>query len=169
MMGAGKSAIGKALSERLNVPFLDSDTEIEAAANMTVAEIFEEFGEDFFRDKEAQVIARLVSDTPGILSTGGGAYLRADNRQTIGLGGVAVWLRADLDLLWSRVAHKDTRPLLRTPDPKATLAELCRVREPSYAKAEIVVDSKPEYSIAEMTGQVVAALSLRPDVLEKLG
>lgn len=166
-MGAGKSAIGKALAERLGVAFLDSDAEIEAAANQSIAEIFEEFGEAFFREKEAQVIARLLCETPGVLSTGGGAYLRAENRETIGKHGVAMWLRADLDLLWSRVKHKDTRPLLRTPDPKATLADLARLREPEYAKAELVVDARADYSIADMTDRVVEALLTRPDVLEK--
>lgn len=166
MMGAGKSAIGKALSERLGVPFLDSDTEIEAASSMTIAEIFEEFGEDFFREKEAQVIARLLDGPPGVLSTGGGAYLRAENRQSIGAEGVALWLKADLALLWSRVAHKDTRPLLRTPDPKSTLAALCTAREPAYAKAELTVEARPKFSIEQTTDMVVEALLTRPDVLE---
>ena len=166
MMGAGKSAIGTALAERLGVPFLDSDTEIEAASNQTIAEIFETFGEDFFREKESQVIARLLSEEPGILSTGGGAYLREENQRLIAEYGVAVWLRADLELLWSRVSHKDTRPLLRTDDPKATLAALCEAREPEYAKAQLVVDAKPEYAIADMTDHVVEALMKMPDVLE---
>jgi len=167
MMGAGKSAIGMALAERLNVPFLDSDAEIETASNQTIAEIFENYGEPFFREKETQVIERLLTETPGILSTGGGAYLREQNRALIGEYGVAIWLRADLELLWSRVAHnKNTRPLLRTADPKATLAQLCEVRNPEYAKAELIVDAQPEYAIEDMTDRVVDALLKYPDVLE---
>ena len=168
LMGAGKSAIGKALADRLGVPFLDSDAEIETASNLSIAEVFETYGEDFFREKEAQVLARLVREETGILSTGGGAFLRAENQASIAAHGIAVWLRADLALLWSRVKHKDTRPLLRTPDPKATLAALCQAREPEYAKAEVVVDARPEYSIEDTTTLVVNTLLERADVLEKV-
>lgn len=167
MMGSGKSAIGLALARRLDVPFLDSDAEIETAANMTIAEIFERDGEAFFRRKEAQIIRRLLTSQIGVLSTGGGAWLREQNRRTISRHGVSLWLRADLELLWSRVKHKDTRPLLRTSDPKATLAELCRVRSPEYAKADLVVDARGDYSIEDMTTKVVERLMTRPDVLEK--
>ncbi|MEL7082222.1 MAG: shikimate kinase, partial [Pseudomonadota bacterium] len=130
MMGAGKTAVGRALAARLGVPFLDSDAEIEAAANMTVQEIFARDGEPFFRDREAKVIARLLEEERGILSTGGGAFLAEGNREAITDKGVSVWLDADLDLLWNRVRHKDTRPLLRTPDPKATLADIFAARVP---------------------------------------
>lgn len=167
MMGAGKSAIGTALARHLEVPFLDSDAEIETAANMSVAEIFERDGEPFFREKEAQVIQRLLDGNPCILSTGGGAYLRPENREAITENGVAVWLRADLDLLWNRVKHKNTRPLLHTPNPRNTLAELARLREPEYAKADIVVDADPGFSIDEMTAKVLEALLMRPDILEQ--
>lgn len=167
MMGSGKTAIGTATAKALGVPFLDSDTEITKAANLTVPEIFERFGEPFFRAKEAQVVARLLEGEAGILSTGGGAYLDADNRALISEKGVAVWLRADLSLLWERVKHKDTRPLLRTGDPHATLARLLDERTPIYAEADLVVDASPDYSIDEMTEQVIAALLSRPDVLER--
>lgn len=167
MMGAGKTAIGLALAKRLNVPFLDSDAEIVAASNMSIAEIFERDGEAFFREKETQVIDRLLQGTPGILSTGGGAFLQATNREMISASGVSVWLRADLPLLWSRVRHKTTRPLLRTEDPRATLEELLRAREPSYAQADITVDADKSYSIDDMTDEVILALMRRPDVLEK--
>jgi shikimate kinase len=166
MMGAGKTAIGTALARHLNVPFLDSDAEIETAANMSIAEIFERDGEPFFRRKEAQVIARLLQGPPGILSTGGGAFLQPGNRETIGAQGVAVWLRADLDLLWSRVKHKSTRPLLRTNNPRATLRDLHDARVPDYSKADITVDADPAFSIEEMTARVIEALLARPDVLE---
>lgn len=166
MMGSGKTAVGTALSRLLNVPFLDSDAEIEAAANMTIAEIFERDGETFFRDKETQVITRLLDQERGILSTGGGAFLAERNRRIIARKGVAVWLRADVDLLWSRVRHKTTRPLLRTADPRQTLADLCTAREPSYAAADLVVDARPHYSIEDMARRVIEALLTRPDVLE---
>lgn len=166
MMGAGKTAIGKALAQRLGVPFLDSDAEIETAANMSIAEIFARDGEPFFRKKESQVIARLLDAGPSILSTGGGAYLADLNRQMISDKGVAVWLKADLDLLWSRVKHKDTRPLLRTADPRGTLAALCDTREPLYALSDLNVQSRAGYSIEDTCTKVIEALKTRPDVLE---
>lgn len=167
MMGAGKTAIGTALARRLGVAFLDSDVEIERAANLTIAEIFDRDGEAFFRERETQVIGRLLDGDPGILSTGGGAFLRAENRALIAGRGVAVWLRADLELLWNRVRHKTTRPLLRTTNPRATLAQLQAEREQVYAKADLVVDADPAYSIEEMTGRVVESLQKRPDILER--
>jgi shikimate kinase len=166
MPGAGKTAVGTALARRLGVPFRDSDEEIVRAANMTIAEIFARDGEAFFRRKEAQVIARLLRGEPAVLSTGGGAFLQEDNRRMIAAEGVSVWLDADLDLLWARVRHKDSRPLLRTPDPRATLAALHAARVPRYAEADIAVKAQPGLSIEAMTERVVAALSARSDVLE---
>ncbi|MCG6901631.1 MAG: shikimate kinase [Rhodobacter sp.] len=166
MMGSGKTAVGSALARMLHVPFLDSDTEITRAANMSIAEIFERDGEAFFRGKETQVITRLLETQRGILSTGGGAFLAARNREVISAKGVAVWLRADTDLLWARVRHKNTRPLLRTPNPYATLKSLCEERNPIYGLADLVVDAHAEYSIDDMAEQVVKALQTRPDVLE---
>ncbi|MGB3314052.1 MAG: shikimate kinase [Albidovulum sp.] len=166
MMGAGKTAVGNALARLLEVPFLDSDDEIERAANMTVAEIFARDGEPFFRARESEVLSRLLAGSPCILSTGGGAFLAPDNRVVIEEKGVAVWLKADLDLLWQRVRHKTTRPLLRTADPKATLAGLFDARQPVYALAGITVESKPDYSIEDMARKVMAALSGRHDVME---
>lgn len=168
MMGAGKTAIGRGLAMRLGVPFLDSDAEIEVAANMTVPEIFDRYGEAFFREKETQVIARLLDKASGVLSTGGGAFLADVNRRNITGRGVSVWLDADLDLLWDRVRQKNTRPLLRTPDPYGTLAEIYAARRPFYAQADVVVKSLPGCSIDDMVGRVAAALlGQRPDVLEK--
>ena len=166
MMGAGKTAVGNALARMLDVPFLDSDDEIERAANMTVAEIFARDGEAFFRARESEVLARLLAGEPCILSTGGGAFLAPDNRAAIAKKGVAVWLKADLDLLWQRVRHKTTRPLLRTPDPRATLAGLLEAREPVYAQAGLIVQAQPHYSIEDMARQVMGALASRQDVLE---
>ncbi len=165
MMGAGKTAVGGELARSLGVPFLDSDAEIERAANATIAEIFARDGEPFFRAKEAQVIARLLKGPPGVLSVGGGAFLNPETRALISDLGVAVWLKASLDLLWSRVKRKDTRPLLRTADPRRTLAGLMAAREPAYAQADLIVEVAPEASIEETAARVRAALATRPDVL----
>ncbi len=167
MMGAGKTAVGQALARALAVPFLDSDEEIRRAANMDIAEIFARDGEAFFRDREAEVIARLLESERCVLSTGGGAFLAERNRQAIRAAGVAVWLNAPLELLWERVRHKDTRPLLRTPDPYATLAEIYAARVPVYALAELAVEARPEYSIPRMADEVIRVLKTRPDVLEE--
>ena len=166
MMGAGKTAVGKELARVLRVPFLDSDEEIVAAAQMSIAEIFDRDGEAFFRARESEVIARLLRGAPGVLSVGGGAYLCPQTRARISAEGVAVWLKADLDLLWSRVRHKSTRPLLRTADPRATLAGLLEARASHYAQADLVVQVMPGYAIADTTRAVLAALAERPDVLE---
>lgn len=158
MMGAGKTAIGNALARRLDVPFLDSDDEIVKAANMTIAEIFDRDGEPFFRARETEVIRRLLAGDPSVVSTGGGAFLQEDNRELIAREGVAVWLKADLDLLWSRVKHKTTRPLLRTGDPFETLKQIEAARRDIYAKAELVVVSRAEYSIEDMSEAVLKCL-----------
>lgn len=167
MMGAGKTAVGRALAARLGVPFLDSDHEIEAAANMTIPEIFSRDGEAFFRLKESQVIARLLKSECGVLSTGGGAFLLEQNRRMISRHGVSVWLNADLNVLWNRVRHKDTRPLLRSPDPRATLQALYEVRVPLYALADLMVRSDADAPIEKMVDRVLAALATRPDVLDE--
>jgi len=166
MMGAGKTAVGQALARRLGVPFLDSDAEIEAAARMTIAEIFARDGEAFFREREAQVIARLMEGPPCVLSTGGGAWLRAENRRPISARGVAVWLEAEVDVLWARVRHKSTRPLLRTENPRATLEALSAERRPAYEQADLRVRTDAEVAIPDMVDRVIAALATRPDVLE---
>ena len=165
MMGAGKTAVGQALARMLAVPFLDSDAEIVAASTLTIPEIFERHGEAFFREKEAQVIARLLSDRPTVLSTGGGAWMSATNRATIASRGVSVWLRAEVALLWSRVRHKPTRPLLRTPHPLGTLTRLSADRAPTYALADITVDTRSDYSVERTAGRVLDALIDRPDVV----
>ncbi len=166
MMGSGKTAVGSALARMLGAPFLDSDAEIVRAANMSIAEIFERDGEAFFRRKEAQVIARLMQNARGILSTGGGAFMQAPNRAVISELGVSVWLKAETELLWSRVRHKTTRPLLRTADPHQTLAKIAAERNPVYALADLTVEAQAHFSIEEMADAVIEALSTRPDVLE---
>lgn len=167
MMGAGKTAVGTALARHLSVPFLDSDEEIVRAAQRSIAEIFERDGEAFFRARETEVINRLLRGVPCVLSTGGGAFLSPVNRDMITQAGVSVWLRADLDLLWQRVRHKSTRPLLRTPNPRQTLADLYAARVPLYRLADVVVDSVTDISVDAMAVQVAAALAARPDVLKE--
>jgi len=166
MMGAGKTAVGRALAVRLGVPFLDSDHEIETAANLTIPEIFARDGEPFFREKERQVISRLLVEQRGVLSTGGGAFLAPENRRIIKECGVSVWLKADLDVLWNRVKHRDSRPLLQTANPRATLSALYDTRVPLYAKADLPVGSDGRASIEDMVDRVLQALKARPDVLE---
>ncbi|UWR20902.1 shikimate kinase [Sulfitobacter sp. S190] len=167
MMGAGKTAVGRAVAAKLGVPFLDSDAEIEAAANQTVPEIFERDGEPFFRARETEIIKRLLETQAGILSTGGGAYLSQVNRENITRQGVALWLDADLSLLWSRVKHRDTRPLLRTADPLATLTEIYETRTPIYALSDLSVRCVPDTSIEAMADRVIDVLLTRADVLER--
>ncbi|MCL4187303.1 MAG: shikimate kinase [Rhodobacteraceae bacterium] len=167
MMGAGKTAVGQALARLLGVPFIDSDDEIERAANMTVAEIFARDGEAFFRGRESQILDRLLAGPPAVLSTGGGAFLAEANRRMIHDRGVSVWLKASVDLLWSRVRHKTTRPLLRTDSPRETLRTLAEARAPVYAEADLVVEGSASYSVEDMARRVMAALAARPGVLEE--
>ncbi len=168
MMGAGKTAVGRTLAAQLGATFRDSDHEIEKAAQRTIAEIFGRDGEAFFRHKETQVIERLLDGTPGVLSTGGGAFMSEANRKIMSEKGVSVWLNADLDLLWDRVRHKDTRPLLRTADPKGTLRGLYETRVPVYSRADLMVRSEPGVSLERMGHRVRdALLAERSDVLEK--
>lgn len=142
LMGAGKSCIGRRLAERLGRPFLDADTEIEKAAGCSIPEIFERHGEAEFRNGERRVIARLLqSRTPRVLATGGGAYMDAETRAAIRAKGIAIWLRADLDVLLRRTARRDNRPLLKQGDPKRILERLMQERHPAYAEADVVVDS----------------------------
>ena len=166
LMGAGKTAVGTLVAQKLGTRFLDSDQEIEKAANMSVAEIFDRDGEGFFRTKESQILERLLKSEPCVLSTGGGAYMSDVNRDLISEHGVALWLKADLELLWNRVRSKDTRPLLRTEDPKATLKKLYDQRVPIYSLADLTVVSAPEYSIEDMVDQVIDALIARNEILE---
>lgn len=166
MMGSGKTAIGKALAARLNVPFVDSDAAIEEAAALTIAEIFARDGEAFFRERETEVLRRLLSGPPKIVSTGGGAFLAVRNRDAIAQAGVAVWLDADLPTLWDRVRHKDTRPLLRTADPRATLERIFAERTPIYALAGVRVAIGRNATIEQTTQSVIDTLLTRPDILE---
>jgi shikimate kinase len=167
MMGAGKTAVGTALARVLGVPILDSDEEIVRAADRSIAEIFERDGEAFFRARETEVLGRLLRGTPCVLSTGGGAFLAEGNRALITATGISVWLRADLDLLWQRVRHKTTRPLLRTANPRETLRALYEARLPFYQMADLTVDSSADLSVEDMAHRVIEALATRSDVLER--
>lgn len=166
MMGSGKTAVGKALALRLGVPFLDSDAEIERAAHATIPEIFARDGEPFFRDREAEVIGRLLGGPPAIVSTGGGAFMAERNRHTIAAHGVSLWLDAALDVLWDRVRHKENRPLLRTANPRQTLAQLFQARVPVYRLATLRVGVEAGFTIDDTTARVIAVLRATPDVLE---
>jgi len=142
MMGAGKSTIGRRLSLRLRLPFLDADTEIETAAGMSIPDIFEARGEPDFRDGEARVIARLLDSGPGVLATGGGAFMREETRNRIRDKAVSIWLKADADIIMRRVRRRADRPLLQTADPEATVGRLIREREPIYQHADLTIWSR---------------------------
>jgi shikimate kinase len=158
LMGAGKSSVGKRLALRLGLPFVDADTEIEAAAGLAVAEIFERFGEAHFRDGERRVIARLIDGTPKVIATGGGAFMADDTRALILERTHAVWLDADVPTLVERVRRRGHRPLLKGRDPGTVLAELAAVRGPVYALAPIrVASGKGPHS--ETVEAIVAALA----------
>ena len=143
LMGAGKSAIGRRLANRLGMPFVvDADTEIERAAGCSITDIFELHGEAAFRDGERRVIARLLARPPHVLATGGGAFMDPETRAAIRENGISVWLRADLDLLVSRVSRRNNRPLLAGGDPRGILQRLMAERHPIYSQADIVVESR---------------------------
>ena len=158
LMGAGKTKIGHRLASRLNLPFFDSDIEIERAAGETVEEIFRHRGESVFRAGERRVIARLLAQPTHVLATGGGAFMDPATRALIACRGVSVWLRAELDVLVARVARRNNRPLLQTRDPRAVLAELIERRHPIYAEADVIVDSG-EGPLEFTTTRVIAALA----------
>ena len=161
LMGAGKSKIGRRLAARLNLPFFDSDHEIEAAAGESIEEIFANRGERMFRDGERRVIARLLAQPVHVLATGGGAFMDSETRQLIGGRGVSVWLRADLDVLVSRVSRRNDRPLLKSGNARTILEALIEQRHPVYAEAHVVVDSgegSPEVTV----GRAIAALAACP-------
>lgn len=141
LMGAGKTAIGHRLAARLALPFIDADSEVEAAAGCTISEIFERHGEAAFRDGERRVIARLLDEPRRVLATGGGAFIDADTRALIGREAISVWLRAELEVLVRRTARRDSRPLLKRGNPRQILGRLIEERYPIYAQADIVVDS----------------------------
>ena len=142
MMGAGKSTIGRRLAARLRLPFLDADVEIEAAAGMSIPDIFETHGEPHFRDGEARVIARLLDHGPAVLATGGGAFMREETRNRIRDKAISIWLKADADIIMRRVRRRADRPLLQTENPEATVSRLLELREPVYQDADLTIASR---------------------------
>ncbi|HRJ64428.1 shikimate kinase [Brevundimonas sp. UBA2416] len=140
LMGVGKSTVGRRLAKRLGLPFADGDIEIEAAAGMTVSDIFAQLGESEFRAGEARVLKRLLQGPRMVLATGGGAVLNSETRAELQARAVTVWMRADLETVASRVQRRDTRPLLRGRDPLEALKAMAEVRYPFYACADVVVD-----------------------------
>jgi shikimate kinase / 3-dehydroquinate synthase len=141
MMGAGKTSVGKRLATKLGLPFVDADAEIEAGAQLTISEIFERFGEAYFREGERKVIARLLKGGPLVLATGGGAFMNATTRDNIARHGLSIWLKPSFDILLARVRKKSNRPLLKTADPEVTLRRLLEERSPTYALADFTIDS----------------------------
>lgn len=158
LMGAGKTKIGGILAKRLGIPFVDADAEIEAAANMTIAEIFETQGEPAFRDLERRVIARLLSDEIKIIAPGGGAMMNGETAKLIRSASVSIWLKADLDVLVERTGRTSKRPLLRNGDPREILQGLMDKRYPVYATADLTVESLPA-DVEHNAGVVFSALA----------
>ncbi len=141
LMGAGKSAIGRRVAERLDLEFVDADAEIEAAAGCSIEEIFDRFGEEAFRDGERRVMARLLETPMQVIATGGGAFMDEKTRSLIHEKAVCIWLKADLETLVARTSRSDDRPLLKGKDPRAVLSALIEERYPVYAEADIVIES----------------------------
>ena len=162
LMGVGKTTVGRRLAQTLRVPFRDADAEIEAAANMRIADIFGIYGEAAFRDGERKVIERLMAEAPHVLATGGGAFMNEETRALVKAESTSVWLRASLDVLVKRTALRDTRPLLRNGDPREILGRLLKEREPTYALADIAVDSA-DGPHARTVERVLEALAAREE------
>ena len=160
MMGAGKSSIGRRLASRLGIPFIDADTEIESAAGMTIPEIFEKHGEPYFRAGEARVIARLLDNGPQVLATGGGAVMDPQTRALIGQKGISIWLKAGIDVLLKRTKRRNDRPLVEK------IKDLLPAREPIYAQADIIIQSRDEPHdaiIDEIMGELPKRLGLNSE------
>jgi shikimate kinase len=160
MMGAGKSSVGRRLAHALGVPFRDADAEVETAAGCSVNDIFERYGEAAFRAGERKVVARLLAEPPHVLATGGGSFADDETRERIKKDAISVWLKADIDLLLDRVGRKDTRPLLKNGDPRATLERLMGERADIYCQADIVVESGAGPH-GEVVRRILAALAER--------
>lgn len=157
MMGAGKTSIGRRLANLLHLPFLDADSEIEKAANLSIAEIFGSYGEEEFREGEKRVVARLLAGGPAVLATGGGAFMNEETRERCRAEGVTIWLKADVPVLLERVRKKGNRPLLDSDDPESVMRKLLAEREPTYALADIRIASR-EGPHQAVVGEIVAAL-----------
>ena len=160
MMGSGKSSIGRRVAGRLGIPFVDADIEIEKAAGMTITDIFALRGEAEFRSGEARVILRLLEGGPQVLSTGGGAFMNPDTRAAIAAKGISIWLHAELDVLMKRVRRRQDRPLLKTNDPAATLRKLIEERYPTYALADLTIESR-DVPHDRIVDEIIGALAAR--------
>ncbi|HEY8299151.1 MAG TPA: shikimate kinase [Methyloceanibacter sp.] len=158
LMGAGKTAVGRRLANRLDLPFIDADSEIEVAAGASISEIFAEHGEAYFRQGERKVIARLLENGPQVLATGGGAYMNPDTRANIKAHGLSVWLKADIKVLMKRVGRRDNRPLLAAGDPEKRMKRLMEERYPIYAEADVTVESR-DVPHDVIVGAVIDALA----------
>ena len=158
LMGAGKSSVGRRLAEKLGIPFVDADHEIEAAAGKTVSEIFADHGETYFREGERKVLARLLGNGAQVLATGGGAFVNEETRARIQEHGVSIWLKAPLPLLMKRVMKRQGRPLLQTADPEAVMRGLMETRYPAYALADVTVESR-DVQHNHMVNDVIRALA----------
>ena len=158
LMGAGKTSVGRRLAEKLEIPFVDADHEIEVAAGKTIPEIFADHGEDYFREGERRVIARLLENGQQVLATGGGAFMNAETREKIKNSSVSLWLKADLDVLLKRVAKRNDRPLLQTDDPATIMKHLIDMRYPVYAQSDITVESR-DVQHGQMVNDVIKALA----------
>ena len=161
MPGCGKSAIGRRLAPRLNLPFVDADEEIERAAGKPITEIFADHGEAYFREGERKVIARLLASGPQVLATGGGALMSAETRENIGRDGISVWVKAELPILVRRVSKRSTRPLFQGRDAEVVMRELMAERHPIFATADIVVDSR-DVQHETIVAEIIEALAQSP-------
>lgn len=157
LMGCGKSSVGRRLAAALELPFLDADDEIEAAADMTIPEIFEQHGEDYFRNGERRVIGRILGNGPQVLATGGGAFMNDETRAAIHDKGFSIWLKAELPILMRRVMKRDNRPLLKEDDPAAVMQRLMSVRYPVYALADLHIESR-DVPHETMVADIIKAL-----------
>ena len=163
LMGAGKTSIGRRLAQRLSLPFVDADAEIEAAAGSTIEAIFDRHGEAAFRDGERRVIARLLEGPIHVLATGGGAFMDPATRALIRERAISIWLRAGMDMMLARVARRGNRPLLKNRDPRAVLEALIAERYPAYAEADITVESvdgPPEATLERMMAALAGFLGV---------
>jgi shikimate kinase len=158
LMGAGKTSVGRRLAEKLDIPFVDADHEIETAAGKSIAEIFADHGEPYFREGERRVISRLLRNGAQVLATGGGAYMNEETRARIQEHGISVWLKASLPLLMKRVMKRQDRPLLKTEDPEAVMRTLIDKRYPVYGLADVKVESR-DVQHGQMVNDVIRALA----------
>jgi shikimate kinase len=166
-MGCGKSAIGRRLAQRLALPFVDADEEIERAAGKSIEDIFADHGEPYFRDGERRVVARLLRSGPQVLATGGGAFMNEETRAAIAENGISVWLKAELPLLVRRVGRRGNRPLLKAGDPETVLRNLMETRYPVYAEADITIESRDvphEVIVTEIVESLADALAAPREV-----